>query len=90
MLDCKKLTDYSASRSGSTLFCKQLLNSTSESVVCSDCYLKQKQLQLNDPNERIGEDPAVFQSIKQSCGVATASYPVTYTPTPVTVTGSAL
>ncbi|KAJ5165061.1 uncharacterized protein N7500_006891 [Penicillium coprophilum] len=61
-------------------FCKDKLEDVTEDELCSECYMKSVQLEINQP----GEDPAYhqddFDALKKSCGIPTTSYPVTPAP----------
>ncbi|EFR03334.1 hypothetical protein MGYG_06331 [Nannizzia gypsea CBS 118893] len=62
-------------------FCKdKLANLTEEAALCSDCYMKSIQLEINMSRENRRYSPEDFSSLKESCGIST-SYPVTRTST---------
>lgn len=68
-------------------FCKEKLQNMTEEMLCSDCYMKKIQLEIDEPLDIIHDyTPADFNSLKQSCGIPTASYPIkpTTTTTPTT------
>ncbi|KAF2473700.1 uncharacterized protein BDR25DRAFT_323452 [Lindgomyces ingoldianus] len=58
-------------------FCKDVLSDITAEKLCSDCYMKTVQLGFSEPLEADdGWTPDDFNSLKQSCGIPTSSYPV--------------
>lgn len=77
------------SRSGG--FCAEEFETPTEKTLCSDCYMRKVQLEVDEPLALIKNySPEEFNDLKQSCGIPTSSYPVkatepTSTPTPLYV-----
>ncbi|KAH7122765.1 hypothetical protein B0J11DRAFT_437010 [Dendryphion nanum] len=67
-------------------FCKEKLQNLTEKQLCSDCYMKKVQLDIQEPLNMIKDyTPEDFNSLKQSCGIPTTLYPIkptTPVPTP--------
>lgn len=65
-------------------FCKDKLQNMTEAKLCSDCYMKKVQLEIDEPLDTIQDyTPEDFNSLKVSCGIPTTSYPIRPT-TPAT------
>lgn len=62
-------------------FCKDKLKDIDDDELCSDCYLKSVQLEINQPLEGSSYHQDDFNALKKSCGIPTTSYPVTPAPT---------
>jgi hypothetical protein len=62
-------------------FCKERLDDVAEDELCSECYLKSIQLDINQPIPDFENSPKDFNELKESCGVPTSSYPINPTTT---------
>ncbi|PGH27226.1 hypothetical protein AJ80_01183 [Polytolypa hystricis UAMH7299] len=62
-------------------FCKEALEDVTDDELCSDCYMKSIQLEINRPFQDGAYHPDDFNSLKESCGIPTTSFPVDPTTT---------
>ncbi|KAL6150732.1 hypothetical protein ACJQWK_00294 [Exserohilum turcicum] len=62
---------------GTEGFCAKEFGELNENMLCSDCYMRKVQLEVDEPLAEVKSySPTEFNELKQSCGIPTSSYPV--------------